>query len=346
MKMIINYNFDFTMEGEHKDMMQQVFGDGDITFYVSDESKKRLRESIKALEYRPKQIWTLDKIRKMIDKDVDGFQQITDITAICYLRSLLPTTCDCEISEFYLRKEISPMKFPVITIRMKIGDEIYNYPGKDRPEYDRSNEKIMLKELRRQIQYQIDAFKKTYFKRLDETGEFEVCPIINQPITNRNCNVHHCGTDFCILARKFLRTKNISFDDDLKLIRNENFTLEWKQYHHENAKLQVISAVENILIENPNATWYPVTNDTPNQSTGVKLKMPCAIKKKQKIESESESPTGSEISTESPTRKRNPWVVHCKEWAAANGVKFNVARNNEDCQEAYYTKYPERKKNK
>lgn len=54
MKMIINYNFDFTMEGEHKDMMQEVFGDGDITFYVSDESKKRLRESIKALEYKPK----------------------------------------------------------------------------------------------------------------------------------------------------------------------------------------------------------------------------------------------------------------------------------------------------
>jgi len=60
MKMIINYHFVPTME---KELMETVFGSGDIQFYVNDESKNRLREAVASLEYKepvtPPNTWTV-----------------------------------------------------------------------------------------------------------------------------------------------------------------------------------------------------------------------------------------------------------------------------------------------
>lgn len=299
-------------------------------FYVIDESKKR--KHMLALEYKPKKQWSLSEIKKLANRDQDGFQQITNDGAIKYLQTLLPKTCDCDIEGYYLRKEIQTTNFPEICIRMKIGQTYYAYPGRERMLIDRTSEQKMLDEMRKHVKPQIDEFRNNYFYELEKNGEFEVCPIINQPITRQNCQVHHYETDFCILARKFLRLKNISWTEIDTIIYSETFKEEWSEYHKTNAKLQVISAVENIITEYPNREWYPVTDATPRRNTGIKLKMPCVkkptspVQKKQKIE-----------------RPRNAWSEHIDAWKKEKGVDYWTACKDPECQKAWREKKRESK---
>jgi len=88
MNMIINYNFDYTMEGELKDipnLMKEVFGSSAVQFYVTDESKKRLAESVLALEYKPKKA---PKKKRKSSKWTQHISKVAKERGITYMEAI------------------------------------------------------------------------------------------------------------------------------------------------------------------------------------------------------------------------------------------------------------------
>ncbi len=115
-----------------------------------------------------------------------------------------------------------------------------------------SHKSVVSMAFRRAVKEIITAFKK------EQVGKTSTCPILGIPLNYENSHAAYNPPQFEILLNNFLSQEGLSFDsiplinpeaadlDQRGILANTELANKWREYHLENAELQLLSAEANL----------------------------------------------------------------------------------------------------